>query len=81
MRITTPTVLQPLSRFSAGVAIGALIVACCFKVAAADAAPLARERPAAARTAELSRTTDSTCAIAPAAARRASRSAPGCHRQ
>jgi hypothetical protein len=77
---TAATVLQPLSRFSAGIAIGAVIVACCFKVAAADAAPLSPERPAAARMAALSPTTDSTCAIAPAAARCASRSAPGCHR-
>ena len=38
---TAPTALQPLSRFSAGVAIGALVVACCFKVASADAATLA----------------------------------------
>ena len=77
---TAATVLQPLSRFSAGIAIGALVVACSFKVASAEAAPLTGVQPAAARTAELSPTTDSTCAIAPVAARRGSRSAPGCHR-
>lgn len=38
---TAPTPLQPLTRFSAGIAIGALVVAGCFKVASADAAPLA----------------------------------------
>ena len=79
--VTAPTALQPLSRFSAGIAIGALIVACCFKVASADAAPAAGAdvTATAARPTDAGPTTDSTCTKSDLAPRRASRSAPGCH--